>query len=132
MPDLYMDVNSDLGEVPVNFLPLIDDTDFKSIEDDSVAYNAAGLELIWHFVTTAGAMSSTPVTPTSDSPASDYNWMHQDGGVYSISIPASGGASINNDTEGFGWFTGKATGVLPWRGPIIYFRNPNSGICVVI
>jgi hypothetical protein len=42
--------------------------------------------------------------------------------MYSIEIPASGGASINNDTEGFGWFTGFCTGVLPWRGPIIGFR----------
>jgi hypothetical protein len=46
--------------------------------------------------------------------------------MYSIEIPASGGASINNDTEGFGWFTGFCTGVLPWRGPIIGFRA--SGI----
>jgi hypothetical protein len=42
--------------------------------------------------------------------------------MYSIEVPASGGASINNDTEGFGWFSGVATGVLPWRGPIIGFR----------
>ena len=37
-------------------------------------------------------------------------------------IPASGGASINNDTEGFGWFTGVATGICPWRSPTIGFR----------
>lgn len=43
-------------------------------------------------------------------------------GFYTIQIPASGGASINNDTEGFGWFTGVCTGVLPWRGPVIGFR----------
>jgi hypothetical protein len=42
--------------------------------------------------------------------------------MYTIEIPASGGASINNDTEGFGWFTGFATGILPWRGPVIGFR----------
>jgi hypothetical protein len=41
--------------------------------------------------------------------------------MYKIEIPASGGASIDNDTEGFGWFTGFCTGVLPWRGPIIQF-----------
>jgi hypothetical protein len=41
----------------------------------------------------------------------------------SIEIPASGGASINNNTAGFGWFTGICTGVLPWRGPIIGFRS---------
>lgn len=51
--------------------------------------------------------------------------------MYSIEIPASGGASINNDTEGYGWFTGVATGVLPWRGPIIGFRSAalNDSLC---
>lgn len=118
MPDLWMDVDAALAEVPVNIMPLLDDTDFKSREE-SVAYNAAGMELIWHFVTTAGATSATVVTPTT---GGAYDWAHQDGGMYTIEIPASGGASINNDTEGFGWFTGKATGVLPWRGPVIGFR----------
>lgn len=115
---IWMDVDAALAEVPVNTVPLTDDGDFKTIED-AVAYNATGLELIWHFVTTGGAYSATVVTPTEDG---DYDWAHQDGGMYTIEIPASGGASINNDTEGFGWFTGKATGVLPWRGPTIGFR----------
>lgn len=118
MCDLWLDVDSALAEVPVNIMPLLDDTDFKSREE-SVAYNAAGLELIWHFTTTAGATSATVVTPTT---GGNYDWAHQDGGMYTIEIPASGGASINNDTEGFGWFTGVATGVLPWRGPVIGFR----------
>lgn len=118
MPDLWMDVDANLAEVPVNIMPLLDDTDFKSREE-SVAYNAAGLELIWHFTTTAGATTATVVTPTT---GGAYDWAHQDGGMYTIEIPASGGASINNDTEGFGWFSGKATGVLPWRGPVIGFR----------
>ena len=114
-----MDVDVNLAEVPVNLLPLIDDTDFKAIEA-AIAYNAAGLALYWHFVTAAGAYSVTAVTPTT---GGDYDWTDQgDAGIYTIEIPASGGASINNDTEGFGWFTGKATGVLPWRGPVIGFR----------
>jgi hypothetical protein len=113
-----MDVDTALSEVPVNIMPLIDDGDFKTREE-SVAYNATGLELIWHFTTTGGATSATVVTPTT---GGAYDWAHQDGGMYTIEIPASGGASINNDTEGFGWFTGKATGVLPWRGPVIGFR----------
>jgi len=117
--DLWMDVDTALAEVPVNLLPLLDDTDGKSIEA-AVAYNAAGLALYWHFVTTAGAYSVTAVTPTT---GGNYDWTDQgDSGVYTIEIPASGGASINNDTEGFGWFTGVATGVLPWRGPVIGFR----------
>src|SRR5574343_356184 len=118
MPDLYMDVDANLAEVPVNIMPLLDATDFKSREE-SVAYNAAGLELIWHFTTTAGATTATVVTPTT---GGNYDWAHQDGGMYTIEIPASGGASANNDTEGFGWFTGNAAGVLPWRGPVIGFR----------
>lgn len=120
MPDIWMDVDVALAEVPVNLLPLLDDTDFKAIEN-AVAYNAAGLALYWHFVTAAGAYTVTAVTPTT---GGDYDWTDQgDAGIYTIEIPASGGASINNDTEGFGWFTGKATGVLPWRGPVIGFRR---------
>ena len=119
MPDIWMDVDVTLAEVPVNLLPLLDDTDFKAIEA-AVAYNAAGMALYWHFVTPGGAYTVTAVTPTS---GGDYDWTDQgDAGIYTIEIPASGGASINNDTEGFGWFTGKATGVLPWRGPVIGFR----------
>ena len=114
-----MDVDVNLSEVPVNVLPLLDDTDFKSIEA-AIAYNAAGMALYWHFVTPAGAYTVTAVTPTT---GGNYDWTDQgDAGIYTIEIPASGGASINNDTEGFGWFTGKATGVLPWRGPVIGFR----------
>lgn len=118
MPDIWMDVDTALAEVPVNLMPLLDDTDFKSRET-AVAYNAAGMDLVWNFVTPAGAMSQTAVTPTT---SGTYDWTHQGDGMYSIEIPASGGASINNDTEGFGWFTGVATGVLPWRGPVIGFR----------
>ena len=118
MPDLWIDVDAALTEVPVNIIPLIDDTDFKTRET-GVAYNAAGMDLVWNFTTTAGATTQTAVTPTT---AGDYDWAHQGDGMYTIEVPASGGASINNDTEGFGWFTGLVTGVLPWRGPIIGFR----------
>lgn len=119
MADLYMDVDVALTEVPVNIMPLLDATDFTTIED-AVAYNAAGMALYWHFVTTAGAYSVTAVTPTT---VGSYDWTDQGAaGIYTIEIPASGGASINNDTEGYGWFTGKADGVLPWRGPTICFR----------
>jgi hypothetical protein len=118
MAEIWMDVDANLSEVPVNIMPLLDDTDFKSVEA-SIAYNAGGLTLLWNFVTSAGAFSQTAVTPTT---GGDYDWANQGNGMYTIEIPASGGASINNDTEGFGWFSGVATGVLPWRGPIIGFR----------
>lgn len=120
MADIYFDVDVALAEVPVNKVPLVDDTDFKTIEG-AVAYDAAGMALRWHFVTSAGAYTVTSVTPTT---GGTYDWTDQgDSGIYTIEIPASGGASINNDTEGFGWFTGSATGILPWRGPVIGFRR---------
>ena len=118
MPDLWMDVDAALSEVPVNIDPLVDDTDGKTIEN--CTYNQAGLALYWNFVTTAGAFSHTAVTPTDT--GGNYDWVSQGNGMFTIEIPASGGASINNDTEGFGWFSGVATGILPWRGPTIGFR----------
>ena len=128
MPDMYFDVDTAITECPVNLMPLIDDTDFKTIED-AIAYNAAGMALYWHFVTSAGAYAVTAVTPTT---VGNYDWTDQGAaGVYTIEIPASGGASINNDTEGYGWFTGVCTGVLPWRGPVIGFRAAalNDALC---
>ena len=115
---MFLDVDVALSGVPVNLLPLLDDTDFKSIES-AVAYNAAGMTLKWNFVASDGTFTQTAVTPTT---AGVYDWNHKGGGMYSIEIPASGGGSINNDTEGHGWFSGVATGVLPWRGPVIIFR----------
>lgn len=114
---IYLDVDTAIT-VPVNVCPLTDDTDFKTRET-AIAYNAAGMDLVWNFITTAGVITQTAVTPTT---AGDYDWSHIGDGMYKIEIPASGGASINNDTEGFGWFSGVCTGVLPWRGPTIGFR----------
>ncbi|MDH5738732.1 MAG: hypothetical protein OEY77_00235 [Nitrospira sp.] len=127
MPDIYMDVDTALSEVPVNIFPLTDDTDFKTRET-AVAYNASGMDLVWNFVASGGAFTQTAVTPTT---GGVYDWTHQGDGMYTIEIPASGGGSINNDTEGYGWFTGLATGVLPWRGPIIGFRAAaiNDALC---
>lgn len=119
MPDLWMDVDAALSEVPINLVALIDDSDFKTREE-SVTYDQAGLDLLWNFVTPAGAMTQTAVTPTDTGGA--YDWVNQGNAYYTIEIPASGGGTINNDTEGFGWFSGFATGVLPWRGPVIGFR----------
>lgn len=62
----------------------------------------------------------TSVTPTTSSGIHD--WADQgDSGIYTIEIPYSGG-TVNNDTEGVGWFTGVAAGILPWTGPTILFR----------
>ena len=78
MPDIWMNVDAAVT-VPANVLPLIDDTDFKSIEDNSVAYNAPGIEVYWNFVTTAGAITCTAITPTT---GGSYDWSHVDGGMY--------------------------------------------------
>lgn len=121
MPDIIMLVDSAVT-VPVNIFPLTDDTDFKTRET-SVAYNQSGLDLIWNFVTAAGVQTHTAVTPTDT--GGNYDWVNIGHGMYNIEIPASGGASINNDTEGFGWFTGFATGILPWRSPVIQFSPAN-------
>lgn len=116
--DIWMDVDAAIT-VPVNLMPLLDDADFKTRET-GVAYNAGGMDLVWNFVKTDGTITQTAVTPTDT--GGNYDWTHVGDGIYKIEIPASGGASINNDQEGFGWFTGIATGVLPWRGPVIGFR----------
>jgi hypothetical protein len=63
--------------VPANVVPLMDDTDFKTIET-AVAYNAAGMTLFWNFVTTAGVVTSVAVTPTT---AGVYDWVHLGGGM---------------------------------------------------
>lgn len=118
MAEIYFDVDTALSEVPVNIFPLTDDTDFKTIET-GIVYNQSGMDLVWNFVTTAGAFTQTAITPTT---SGVYDWTNQGKGMYTIELPASGGASINNDTKGFGWFTGVCTGVLPWRSPIFCFR----------
>ena len=118
MPDIWLDVDVAIAECPVNIFPLTDATDMKTIEA-AVVFNQAGLVLLWHFVTTAGAMTETAVTPTS---GGLHDWSDQGvSGLYAIEIPIASG-NINNTEEGFGWFTGVATGVLPWRGPVIGFR----------
>jgi hypothetical protein len=124
---IWMDVDIALASVPLNAVHLIDDTDFKTRED-ALTYDQAGLDLKWVFTTTAGVTTSTAVTPTT---AGDYDWTNLGNGYYALEIPASGGASINNDTEGFGHFEGYATGVLPWRGPTIGFRAASANDMMV-
>src|SRR3972149_32734 len=109
MPDIFVDVDTDVI-VPVNILPLLDDTDFKSIET-AVVYNSAGLAVTWKFVPSAGVQTGVAIPPTT---AGVYDWSEPiaDKGMYAIEIPASGGVSANNDTEGYGGISGVATGVL--------------------
>jgi len=114
---IYMDVDTAVT-VPVCKAPLTND---GTTADTGVTYNEAGLALVWHFVDTAGAVTSTAVTPTDTSGV--YDWTPTAGGVYKIEIPASAGGTINNDAEGSGWFTGSSTVNYIWSGPVITFRN---------
>lgn len=118
MADAYIDVDTAV-EVQVNLFPLISTSDFYTI-DEGIAYNESGMDLNWNFLTPDGTVTQTNVVPTT---SGDYDWAHVGNGIYKIEIPASGGASINNDTEGVGWFTGKCDAVCPWRSLIYCFRD---------
>lgn len=120
MPNIWMDVDAALAEVPVNALALIDSGDFITREE-SVTFDQAGMDLVWNFTNTAGDTSQTVVTPTTG--GGEHDWTNLGNGMYAIAIPASGGDDIDNDTEGFGWFSGFATGILPWSGPVVGFRD---------
>lgn len=114
---IWIDVDTAV-KLFANSDPMMASADGTTI-DETIAYNESGMELIWHFVTTAGVTSSTVITPTT---LDDHDWLHSDGGIYTIELPTSGG-DVDNDTEGFGFFTGKADAVLPWRSPTYGFRK---------
>ena len=118
MPDIWMDVDIAI-QVPVSAMPLIDPSDFKTIED-GIQYDEAGMAVAWNFVTTSGFMTTTAVVPTT---SGLHDWFEEgaNNGMYSLVIPATGG-TVNNDTEGVGWITGETTNCLPFRGPTIGFR----------
>ena len=118
MPDIYYDVDVALTAVPINKVPIVD-VDGLTV-DTGMVYNETGLSLEWNFCTTAGAFTHTAVTPTDT--AGVYDFVNQGEGMYTIEIPASGGGTINNDTEGFGWFSGNCTANLPWTSPVYGFR----------
>lgn len=124
---LFMDVDADVN-VPVNAMPLIDDTDFKTRKTgisaaDLVTLNA---DIVWNFATTDGVITQTQMTASSFS--STYSWSELNSGsggndaMYIVALPSSGGATANNDREGVGYFSGVMNGVLPFRGPDVVFR----------
>jgi len=120
MPDISLEIDTAVT-TPVNVMPLVSSSDFITIMD-AVAYDAAGMDLRWNFITTAGVQTSTPVVPTS---GGSHDWTHLGDAVYNVELPASGG-TVNNDTEGTGWWTGQIAGVLPFRGPLIAFGESTS------
>ncbi|GAG39746.1 unnamed protein product, partial [marine sediment metagenome] len=117
MPDIWMNVDAAI-EVPVNKVPVVATADGFTI-DETIAFNEGGMDLNWNFTQTDGTVTQTNVVPTA---AGDYDWAHVGNGMYKIEMTAIGGASANNDTEGFGWFSGKADAICPFSGPIIGFR----------
>jgi hypothetical protein len=119
MSDLCVDVDTSIV-VPLNDMPLVDDTDFKTIET-ALVYNSAGIKVYWHFLTTAGVYTITEIHPTTAG-IHDISEPIADIGHYGIEIPASGGDHASNDTEGTGWITGTATGIYPWKGPKVTCR----------
>lgn len=126
---IYIDVDSAVI-LPLNSFPLLDDTDFKTIETGLV-YNSAGLVINWNFVTSAGVMTMNVITATTGG-VFDITEPVADKGMYAIEMPASGSAAgSNNDREGYGWFTGVATGILPWSSPMFCFRaaSVNDAMC---
>lgn len=117
---LFMDVDSAVT-VPVNAMPLVDDTDFKTRETGILATDfpsVRSIDLSWNFATTGGVITKTDVVPAS---SGTHEWSEYDDAMYKIQIPASGG-TINNDQEGVGYFAGLIGGCLPFRGPDIVFR----------
>jgi hypothetical protein len=122
---LFMDVDADVN-VPVNAMPLIDDTDFKTRKTGILAADLVSLnaDIVWNFATTSGIITQTQMTAASFS--SEYSWLEVNGGndaMYVVSMPSSGGSTISNDREGVGYFSGVMNGVLPFRGPDVVFRS---------
>ena len=93
--------------IVVSVGPLVDDTDFKTLET-AIAYNAAGMSVDL-FQETAAGVTKTDITPTTGG-AND--WTHEGNGVYELEITAA-----QNDAEGALWVVGVCDGVLPFESP---------------
>lgn len=85
--------------------PLIDDTDFKSLET-GVAYNAAGMSVDLIKSSISGTPTKTDLTLTT---GSTQDWIELGNGMYYIEITAA-----QNNTEGEIQLCGVATGILPF------------------
>lgn len=97
--------------------------------DTGVVFNDAGMDLTWVFMPCAGPATATAITPAD---TGNHEWEVLDAGLgmYSMQLPATGG-TVDNDTEGSGWFEGKCTATLAWSSPIYIFRiasKNNAGI----
>ena len=89
--------------------PAIDDTDFKTVEE-AIAYDAAGMDVSLIVEKTDGTTAVTAITLTN---AGVNDWVHVDGGKYSVEITAA-----QNTEEGIGHVRGICTGVLVFESPM--------------
>lgn len=122
---IWLDVDAAV-EMFVNKVPLVASANGYTI-DEGIAYNESGMDLNWNFVTTAGVVSQTNVTPTT---GDDHDWVHEGNGMYSIEMPAASG-DANNDTEGFGWWSGVADAICPFSSPVYGFRHADVNATLV-
>lgn len=88
--------------------PLVDDTDFKTLET-GVAHNAAGMSVDFIKSSISGTPTKTDITLTT---GSTQDWVELGNGMYYIEITAA-----QNDTEGEVQLVGVATGILPFASP---------------
>ena len=88
--------------------PIINDSDFKSLEE-AIAYNAAGMDVSLIVEKTDGTTSVTVITLTTGGTS---DWTHADGGYYEIEVTAA-----QNAEEGIAYIRGICTGVLPFESP---------------
>lgn len=96
--------------IKITLKQAIDDTDFKTREE-ALTYDQAGMEVTTVLEKSDGTVTTTAITPTT---GGVYDWAHTNQGVYELELPASGGVSYNNDTEGILTVYVYCTGVLPF------------------
>jgi len=116
MGPIYLDVDVAIASMAVNAFPITGEDGITL--DETVAYNEAGMELHWNFQTTAGVKTTTAVVPTT---GGVHDWLHSDGSMYTIEMPDTAG-TVNNDAEGAGWWSGKATDIAAFVSPLYIFR----------
>jgi hypothetical protein len=94
--------------VVVEVGPLIDDTDFKSLEE-AIAYNETNMDVDL-LKKSATSLTKTDITLTSGGTS---DWTHKGSGVYEVEI-----TQAQNDTEGSLRLVGLCDGVLPFESPV--------------
>jgi hypothetical protein len=101
-----------MGDKPVDTAiimvvgPIIDDSDFKTLEE-SITYDAAGMDVSLIVEKTDGTSVVTAITLTTGGTS---DWTHKDGGYYEVEITAA-----QNIDVGIGFVRGICTGVLPFE-----------------